>query len=261
MKLKTITTILGGALALCVLAVSPVKAEAMDAEVTNESETEDYTDIYTWENMAAADVQTCANIRTAPSIDAERTGVLNRGCAAEVTGEENGWTKVRSGDVEGYIRSDLLAFAEEAYNLYSAKYDPEQELQTATPIEEHLGGAQAQQAYTAAVSSSELDLLAAIIQCEAGGESHQGKVAVGAVVLNRVRSESFPDTITDVVYQSGQFSPVASGILSGVLAQGARSDCYQAAQDALSGQNPVGDALYFNSGYGRGIQIGNQHFY
>lgn len=256
MKLKTITKILGGALMLFVLTAVPVRAEATDAELTNES---DYTEVDTWENMAAADVQTCANIRIAPSVEAERTGVLGSGCAAEVLGEENGWTKVRSGEVEGYIRSDLLVFSEEAYALYHAKYDTNEELQTATPIAEHLG--QSQQTAAAAVSAEELDLLAAIIQCEAGGESHEGKVAVGAVVLNRVRSSSFPNTISDVVYQSGQFSPVASGILSGVLASGARSDCYEAARDALNGQNPIGDSLYFNSGYGRGIQIGNQHFY
>lgn len=256
MKLKTITKILGGALMLCVLTAVPVRAEAMNAENTNES---DYTDVRVWADMAAANVQTCANIRTAPSVEAERTGILSSGCAAEVLGEENGWTRVRSGAVEGYIRSDLLAFSGEAYELYRAKYDMGGELQTATPIAEHLG--QAQQTAAAGVSGSELDLLAAIIQCEAGGESHEGKVAVGAVVLNRVRSSSFPNTITGVVYQSGQFSPVSSGILSSVLASGARSDCYEAARDAVNGQNPVGDALYFNSGYGRGIQIGNQHFY
>ena len=107
----------------------------------------------------------------------------------------------------------------------------------------------------------DVTLLAAIIQCEAGGESHTGKVAVGAVIMNRVRSSQFPNSITEVVYQSGQFSPVASGILSSVLSQGARSDCYQAAQEALAGSNPIGSALYFNSGSGRGQQIGNQHFY
>lgn len=256
MKTRTnrITAILGGTLALCILAVSPVRAE-----VTNENEAKDYTNADTWEDMAAANVDTCANIRTAPTVEAERTGVLKSARAAEVLGEENGWTKVSSGGIEGYIRSDLLVFSEEAQKLYSGKYDLSGELQTATGIEEYLGGAAETEA--AAAGSGELDLLAAIIQCEAGGESHEGKVAVGAVILNRVRSESFPDTISEVVYQSGQFSPAASGILSGVLSGGARSDCYQAAQDALNGVNPVGDALYFNSGCGRGLQIGNQHFY
>ena len=64
-----------------------------------------------------------------------------------------------------------------------------------------------------------------------------------------------------VVYQGGQFSPVSNGSLSRTLANGARSDCYEAAQAALNGENPVGNCLYFNSGSGKGIQIGNQHFY
>ena len=72
------------------------------------------------------------------------------------------------------------------------------------------------------VSGSDLDLLAAIIQCEAGGESHTGKVAVGAVIMNRIRDSRFPDSISEVVYQSGQFSPVASGALSRVLSQGSK---------------------------------------
>lgn len=119
----------------------------------------------------------------------------------------------------------------------------------------------AEEAAEVGVSGGELDLLAAIIQCEAGGESHEGKVAVGAVIMNRIQSSDFPNSISDVVYQSGQFSPVASGKLSSVLQEGARSDCYAAAQEALNGVNPVGNSLYFNSGSGRGIQIGNQHFY
>ena len=90
---------------------------------------------------------------------------------------------------------------------------------------------------------------------------HTGKVAVGAVIMNRIRDSRFPDSISEVVYQSGQFSPVASGALSRVLSQGAREDCYAAAREALGGSNPVGNSLYFNSGRGKGIQIGNQHFY
>ena len=123
------------------------------------------------------------------------------------------------------------------------------------------GTAEQQVSSGAALGSGELDLLAAIIHCEAGGESRTGKVAVGAVVLNRVASGSFPNTITDVIYQGGQFSPAASGILAQTLAQGVDADCYEAACAALNGENPVGGCLYFNSGYGQGIQIGNQHFY
>ncbi len=111
------------------------------------------------------------------------------------------------------------------------------------------------------VTAEELDLLAAIIYCEAGGEEMTGKVAVGAVVLNRVQSTAFENTIREVVYAPGQFTPAMTGLLDQVLAEGVNAECYAAARAALNGENPVGDCLYFNSGAGQGIQIGNQHFY
>lgn len=97
------------------------------------------------------------------------------------------------------------------------------------------------------VSASDIDMLAAIIQCEAGGEPYVGKVAVGAVVLNRVKSSSFPNTVLEVIYQNRQFSPVASGRFAVVLAQGANESCYQAAREALAGTSPVGDKLFFRT--------------
>ena len=110
-------------------------------------------------------------------------------------------------------------------------------------------------------SSSDLDLLAALIYCEAGNQSRDGKVAVGAVVLNRVASGSFANSISGVIYESGQFTPAMTGWLDQVVASGASSDCYEAAQAALNGENPVGSALYFNVGSGRGTQIGAHQFY
>ena len=71
----------------------------------------------------------------------------------------------------------------------------------------------AQAAQTAAISAEELKLLANIIYCEAGSESYVGKVAVGNVIMNRVKSASQPNTITEVVYAKGQFSPVRNGSL------------------------------------------------
>lgn len=89
-------------------------------------------------------------------------------------------------------------------------------------------------------------LLAAIIECEAGGGSYDGMVAVGGVILNRVRSAKFPNTISAVIYQKGQFSPARTGKLDTVLARGAKSSCINAANDALSGISPAGGCLYFN---------------
>ncbi|MBQ7724236.1 MAG: cell wall hydrolase [Lachnospiraceae bacterium] len=97
------------------------------------------------------------------------------------------------------------------------------------------------------IGAGEEDLLAALIQCEAGGEPWAGKVAVGAVVMNRVMSGAFPDTITGVIYQPGQFEPVSSGRFAIVLSQGANSECYKAARAAMSGQNNIGECLFFRT--------------
>lgn len=112
-------------------------------------------------------------------------------------------------------------------------------------------------------AAGDIDLLAAIIECEAGGESYTGKVAVGNVVMNRVKSAVFPNTVLEVIYQNRQFSPVGSGRFAIVLARGANENCYQAAQDAMAGAAPVGNCLFFRTPIPglTGIQIGGHIFY
>ena len=111
-------------------------------------------------------------------------------------------------------------------------------------------------------TDSDTYLLGAIIQCEAGGESYAGKLAVGSVIMNRVKSSYFPNTVSGVIYQSGQFSPVASGRLAYRLQAGVNSECLQAAQEVLNGNITV-NCLYFraNNGIIQGIVIGNHVFY
>lgn len=106
-------------------------------------------------------------------------------------------------------------------------------------------------------------LLAALIHCEAGGESYEGQVAVGAVVLNRVRSGAYPNNIHDVIYQSWQFTPAHTGKVDRVLASGnIYESCIRAAEDALSGTSPVGEVTHFRRNDGRNGQvIGNHVFY
>lgn len=336
--------VFGGAMALTTMMAVPVKAEDMKPVVTNDTVT--ILESSAWEDKAAANVKTCANIREAADVESGKVGILPRGSVAEILEIADGWTRVKSGSVEGYIKDELLVYGEEAKNLYdevhkitatvqasalrvrqnpsleaeqigsmaqgssvSVKknqgdwYEVSYQNQTAYMAAEYLTldevdetalsmaeyeeqlrkeeerqkeekAKQAQAAKNtanpdtaktasaaASVGGGELDILAAIIECEAGGESHTGKVAVGAVVMNRVASGKFPNSISAVVQQRGQFSPVASGKFSSVLARGARQDCYQAAREAIGGSNPVGNALYFNSGKGKGQQIGNQHFY
>lgn len=112
-------------------------------------------------------------------------------------------------------------------------------------------------------AAGDIDLLAAIIECEAGGESYTGKVAVGNVVMNRVKSSVFPNTVLEVIYQNRQFSPVGSGRFAIVLARGANETCYQAARDAMAGAAPVGNCLFFRTPIPglTGIQIGGHIFY
>ncbi len=107
-------------------------------------------------------------------------------------------------------------------------------------------------------------LLANLIYCEAGGEPYAGQVAVGAVVINRLLSSKFPDTITGVIYQNKQFSPVASGRLALALANNkATAACYQAADEAMAGVSNVGDCYFFRTPIEglTGISIGGHIFY
>ncbi|MBQ3795426.1 MAG: cell wall hydrolase [Butyrivibrio sp.] len=107
-------------------------------------------------------------------------------------------------------------------------------------------------------------LLANLIYCEAGGEPYEGKVAVGAVVINRVLSSVYPDTVVGVIYQNKQFSPVASGRLALALAEGkATAACYQAADEAMSGYSNVGNCVYFRTPVPglSGLNIGGHVFY
>jgi len=107
-------------------------------------------------------------------------------------------------------------------------------------------------------------LLANLIYCEAGGEPYEGQVAVGAVVINRVLSSVFPDTVVGVIYQKKQFSPVGSGRLALALANNkATPSCYQAADEAMSGKTNVGSCLFFRTPIPglNGIRIGGHIFY
>lgn len=117
----------------------------------------------------------------------------------------------------------------------------------------------------AAVEASvdDVTLLAAIIQCEAGNEVYEGQLAVGAVIMNRVRSGGYPSTVHDVIYQKSQFPPAGAGTVASVAARGPKQSCLQAAQEALNGTDNTGGATCFrraSSGHA-GVVIGNHVFY
>ena len=108
---------------------------------------------------------------------------------------------------------------------------------------------------------SDRRLLASLIFCEAGNQSFDGQTAVGAVVLNRMRSSRYPDTMEEVIYQPGQFIPAGNGWLDRVIKNsGSTETAMRAADAALDGANPIGNCLYFDQG-GYGLKIGAHYFH
>lgn len=100
------------------------------------------------------------------------------------------------------------------------------------------------QVYAAtSTSASNLQLIARAINGEARGEPYEGQVAVGAVILNRVKDSKFPNTVAGVIYQKGAFTAVSDGQINQPIAEG--STVLKAAQDALNGWDPTGGAIYY----------------
>lgn len=154
------------------------------------------------------------------------------------------------------------AAAEEAAQLEAEAQAKAAEEAARIAAEAQQAALAAQAAQTAAISAEELKLLANIIYCEAGSESYVGKVAVGNVIMNRVKSASQPNTITEVVYAKGQFSPVRNGSLQRALSSDkADAACYQAAIEALAGAQPVGGKLFFRRNNGRSGQVIGHHVF
>ncbi len=92
-------------------------------------------------------------------------------------------------------------------------------------------------------STSDIQLMARAINGEARGEPYEGQVAVGAVILNRVKDSKFPNTIAGVIYQKGAFTAVSDGQINQPIEEG--STVYKAARDAMNGWDPTGGCIYY----------------
>lgn len=110
--------------------------------------------------------------------------------------------------------------------------------------------------------ADELRLLGALIYCEAGNQSYEGMVGVGAVVMNRLKHPAYPNTIHGVIYASGQFTPAMTGKVAKVYEGTVPEMCLQAAQAAINGETTVGDATYFRrAGRREGFVLGDHVFW
>lgn len=176
----------------------------------------------------------------------------------------DGWVAVYTADETAYVSAD---YVDVTLNLGTALNSEEVAAKEAREAEAAKAAEEAKSAETkksaVAASTDEVTLLGALIQCEAGGSSYEGMVAVGAVVMNRVRSGGYPGSISGVVYQGGQFTPALNGSVASVLASGVRGACISAAQEAINGRDNTNGALSFRSASSgaQGTVIGGNVFF
>lgn len=204
-------------------------------------------------------------------LQSDRAELENLKVAAEAERSKvSGLISQTSNSIASY--ADQISDAEAAAEAYEAEIrkKEEDEAYLKKKLAEELAMSQA--AANAAwrdiseVSFAEGDryLLANLIYCEAGGESYDGQLAVGSVVINRVLSSMYPDSVTGVIYQKSQFSPAGSGRLALALTGNkATASCYRAADEAMAGVTNVGTCLYFRTPVPglSGINIGGHVFY
>lgn len=297
--------------------------------------------------IAVANVDTVLNVRSDMSEEADKVGVLYTECGGTVLEQKDGWTKIESGRLVGWVNDEYLLFDEDAETVAKetgttiasvsaenlrVRQEPSTDADVLTTVKENdameLSGIlddgwaevnlnektgyvslefldlnylpktgetndeilEREEAEKAALkenapkaetvevdaeltistgyegTASDLEMLATIIYCEAGNQPYEGKVAVGNVVLNRMNSARFPNSINEIIRAPRQFSPVGNGRYDRVLGSGRVPEaCYQAARDAMSGVSYVGECLFFKNpklaGEHSGIHIGDHVFW
>lgn len=260
-----------------------LSAEEIDQLLAEENE---------WYGKVMANVEDSVTIRAEASSDSAAVGKMFKGDAGEILEQQEGWTRIQSGDVDGWVSDEYLAFGKDAEER--AEEDVKKiatvtadglkvrdEANTDSPVIDLIGHGEQIEAEEAArraeeekakrtknlgaiaASTDEVTLLAALIQSESGNQPYEGQLGVGAVVMNRVRSGSYPNTIPGVISAPGQFGPAATGKVSAILASGPKASCIQAAQAAINGETTVGTATHFRSVSSgmQGIVIGNHVFW
>lgn len=179
-------------------------------------------------------------LRSEPSEEADVVTTAANGDKLKVdkdTEAADGWIAVSASGTTAYVKGEYVSVALNLGTALTAEQVAEKEAKEAGITKKP----------AASANGDEVTLLGALIQCEAGNGSYEGMLAVGAVVMNRVRSGAYPNSISGVVYQGGQFTPALSGSVAAVAASGVKSSCLQAAQEAISGIDNTNGALQFRS--------------
>ena len=215
-------------------------------------------------------------IRESMSTDSEMVGVMEQGDTLEVdttAKTDDKWVAVRYEGETYYVSAEYITITlkvgeaitmDEVYAIEDAKLEEERREQEEEARQEAIKNSQSNKAYAATVA--EVDLLAALIYCEANIEPYEAKLAVGAVVMNRLKMGTYGSTLVDVIFQPEQFTPAINGLVNEVIRDGKANDsCYQAAREALSGVDNTNGARYFNDWHpeldGKGVMYGGMVFY
>ena len=196
-------------------------------------------------------------VRTEASLESSVMGLLPKDEIVEVLSEdENGWVCIDYEGADGYVSSEFVTLT-----FQIDKGETWEEIKAREAAEREAKRHKNYGQYT--TDADTLLLLAALIHCEARGESYEGQVAVGAVVMNRVRSAAYPNSIHGVIYASGQFTPAMNGKVNAVYESGKiNPSCIKAAEEVIAGVSNVGDMTHFRRNNGReGLVIGNHVFY
>lgn len=180
-----------------------------------------------------------------------------------------GWVAVKHNDSTYYVSADYVTVSMEVGTALTmaeireiARAEAERKAR-----EEQLRKEAAEKVAASNAAVREVDdltLMAAIIYCEAGAEPYETQLAVGAVIMNRVQSSRYPNTLYDVLYQKGQFPPATNGKVARVIAQGrATASCYEAARAALAGEDNTNGCYRFNdyNGTRQGLILGGMVFW
>ena len=195
-------------------------------------------------------------VRMEPNMQADIYGLLAYDDSVEFIDVVNSnWISVDYNDEIGYINTDYV----------NVKFHiDEGETMEVIRVREREEAERKRKANRGAVAADadELRLLGALIYCEAGNQPYEGMVAVGAVVMNRVKSGAYPNTIHSVIYASGQFTPAMTGKVAKAYEGNVPDLCLQAAQAAINGETTVGDATHFRrAGKREGYVLGDHVFW
>lgn len=299
--------------------------EEREEDVQPEEETEETSEV----SIVMANVDNSVNVREEAGEDAAIVGKLFKNCSGVILDQTEGWTKIESGNLVGWVSNDYLIFGEDAVRMMEevgslkatvitdalrVRKEPNEEAgvyklvkngdvldaveeldgwvsvqvdkntvgyvsadyvtvefttehgKTLKEIEEEQRAKELaklnQNRGAVPTSVSDVTLLAALIQAEAGNQPYEGKLAVGAVVMNRVRSGGYPNTIIGVITAPGQFPPATNGTVAAIAARGPSASCMQAAEAAVNGQSNIGGATHFaRVGRANGVVIGAHVFY